>query len=423
MKTLFARSRRWRLVLAATSVALVAAALPATSAATPIYQGGASAGWGYQEGDVLTANPGTWTSTADITYSYAWFNENSVGLGTGPTYKVTGSDVGHQIYAAITASDGSPPPQIVNTPTVGPMHYRPPVNVEPPSVSGPMLEGSTLMATAGKWISGGASKAPIEITYAWYRGCSTGPRFDCSNAGFIGGSSSLVLSSADLGRRLSLTVTASYPDGAGGEASASSWLGNLGPVVGSSIKAGGTLSGTLPWTVTAPGAQTIAFRVNGIQSSTQVADATGTAVFALDTTGLANGANQLGVAVAWGDGTVSTVEIGSVTVANASPTPTVVKPLIGKPTPTPRLPIAGRRFVVTFAITRSDNHLRLAYGTMSSATRVNGRIVRHSRSFANGRARLALTLSRTAKHKLLQVKLTIKLGDQSTTRVATFRVR
>ena len=423
MKTLRARSRRLRLVLAGTAVALVAAALPATSAATPTYQGGASAGWAYQEGDVLTANPGTWTSTADISYSYAWFNENSVALGTGPTYKVTGSDVGHQIYAAITANDGTPPPLIVNTPTVGPIRYRPPVNVEPPSVSGPMLEGSTLVATAGKWASGGASKAPIEIGYAWYRGCSTGPKFDCSNSGYVGGSSSLVLSSADVGRRLSLTVTASYPDGAGGQATNSFWLGNLGPVVGSSIKPGATLSRTVPWTLTAPGAQTIAFRVNGIQASTQVADATGAAVFALDTTTLANGGNQLGAAVAWGDGTVSTVEIGSVTVSNAAPPPTVVKPVIGKPATTPRQPVAGKRFVVSFAITRSDNHLRLTYGTIGSVTRVNGKVVGHSRSFADGRARIVLRLPRTARHKLLQVKLTIGLGDQSTTRVATFRVR
>ena len=423
MKTFLARCRRWRLVLAGTSVALVAAAVPATSAATPTYQGGAFAGWGYQEGDVLTANPGTWTSTADITYSYAWFDENSVALGTGPSYRVTGNDVGHQIYAAITANDGTPPPLIVNTPTVGPMHYRPPVNVEPPSVSGPMLEGSTLTATAGKWVSGGASKAPIELSYAWYRGCSTGPHFDCSNTGNIGGSSSLLLSSADAGRRLSLTVTASYPDGAGGQASNSFWLGNIGPVVGSSIKPGGTLSGTVPWTVTAPGAQTIAFRVNGIQASTQVADATGAAVYALDTTGLANGGNQLGAAIAWGDGTVSTVEIGPVTVANAAPTPTVVKPLIGRPATTPRQPVAGKWFLVSFAITRSDNHRRLTYGTVRSVTTLNGKAVGHSRTFADGRARLALKLPRTARHKLLGVRLTVGLGDQSTTRVATFRVR
>jgi len=422
MKTLRTRCRRWRLVLAATSVALVAAALPATAAATPAYQGGASAGWGYEEGDVLTANPGTWTSTSDMTYAYAWFNESSVALGTGPTYTVTGKDVGHQIYAAITASDGSPPALIVNTPTVGPMRYRPPVNVEQPTVSGTALGGSTLVAAAGKWVSGGASKAPIEITYAWYRGCSTGPKLDCSNAGFVGGSSSLVLSSADVGRRVSLTVTASYPDGAGGEVSSSFWVGNLGPVVGSSIKPGGTLSGTIPWTVTAPGAQTVSFLVNGIQAATQVADATGAAVFALDTTALANGGNRLGVAVAWGDGTLSTVEIGSVTVSNSSPTPVVVRPLIGRPATTPRRPVAGKRFVVTFAVTRSDNHLPLTYGALRSVTRLNGKVVGHTRSFADGRARLVVKVPRTSGHKLLEVRLTIRLGDRSTTRVATFRV-
>jgi len=404
---------------------LATAAFPGTSGATPTYQGGASAGWGYQEGDVLTANPGTWTSTTDITYGYAWFNENGVALGTGATYRVTGSDVGHQIYAAIRATDGSPPSTIVNTPTVGPIHYKPPVNVEQPTVTGVFLEGSTLVATAGKWVSGGASKAPIELSYAWYRGCSTGPRQDCSNAGYIGGESSLVLSSADVGRPLSLTVTGSYPDGAGGQATNSVWLGNLGPVVRSSIKAGDALTGTVQWTVTAPGAQAITILANGTQAAQQAVDESGVATFALDTTTLANGSNHLAVTVTWNNGTpATTVQIGSVSVSNAplNPTPSVVKPLIGRPTPTPTRAVAGKRFLVIFAVTRSDNHQPLTRGKMICHPSVKGRLIAHTGSFTNGKARLALRIPRTARHKLLKIKLTITVGNQSTSRVATFLV-
>ena len=103
------RSDRWRLMVVGASVVLAAVVLPSRAGATPSYQGGASAGWAYQEGDVLIANPGEWTSTTSITYTYAWFNENSLALGTGPTYTVAGKDVGHQIYAAITATDGVAP--------------------------------------------------------------------------------------------------------------------------------------------------------------------------------------------------------------------------------------------------------------------------------------------------------------------------
>jgi hypothetical protein len=43
-------------------------------------------------------------------------------------------------------------------------------------------------------------------------------------------------------------------------------------------------------------------------------------------------------------------------------------------------------------------------------------------SLANGKARLALKVPTTAKHRLLKVKLTIKLDNQSTTKVATFLI-
>lgn len=425
MAALCALTHGWRLTLVSASVLLAAAGFGSPAAATPTYQGGASAGWAYQEGDVLAANPGTWTSTTNITYGYAWFDENSTALGTGPTYTVAGKDVGHQIYAAITATDGTMPSLTVNTPTVGPMRYRPPLNVEKPRVAGALLQGSTLVADAGRWVSGGASTAPIRIDYAWYRGCSTGPRPDCSNTGTIGSAGSLVLSTADVGRVISLSITASYPDGAGGDASNSVWL-PLGQVVSSSIKAGDILSGTAQWTVSAPGAQAIAILADGTQAASQAPDGAGVATFALDTTDLTNGDHSLAVTVTWNDGTAATtVQIGSVTVANtrsASPLPVVVKPVIAKPTAIPRRPVAGKHLVVVFAVTRSDNHQPLTRGTMICEPSLSGRVIAHAASFVHGRARLVLSVPKAAKHKVLKVSLTIKLGHESTTRTATFAV-
>jgi hypothetical protein len=53
---------------------------------------------------------------------------------------------------------------------------------------------------------------------------------------------------------------------------------------------------------------------------------------------------------------------------------------------------------------------------------VQGKVIRHAESFTNGVARLAFTIPRSAKGKLLKVALTIKLDRQSTTKVSTFRV-
>lgn len=415
-------SHRWRWLMVGLAAVFAAAAHPVAATATPVYQGDASAGWGYQEGDVLSANPGTWTSTSNIVYSYAWFNENSVRLGTGPTYTVSGSDVGHQIYAAITANDGTPPSLTVNTPTVGPMHYRPPVNTEMPTVSGSLVAGSTLTTVGGKWISGGASSAPVEISYSWNRGCSAGPKPDCSNAGYIGGGSSLLLSSVDLGRTIMLNVTASYPDGAGGQATNSVWLGNLGRVIGSSVRAGDTLSGTVPWSVGAPGVQTVAFTVGAGSPFVVTADAAGTATFALDTTTLANGGTNLAVGVTWTDGTTVSVPIGAVTVSNVPPAPVIVKPLVAKPIISPRQSVAGRRMVVTFAVTRSDSGMPLTSGTMICDPSISGKVIKHAESFRNGKAQLTFIVPRTAMHKLLKIKVTIKFGNQTTTRLISLLV-
>jgi hypothetical protein len=315
----------------------------------------------------------------------------------------------------------------VNAPTVGPIRYRPPVNTQPPTVAGVFQQGATLVADPGTWVSGGASTAPIEIEYHWYRGCAAGPRPDCSDTGEIGSDRSLTLSSDDLGRPLSLNVTASYPDGAGGRAFNSFWLGNLGPVISSSIKAGDTLSGTVQWTADAPGALTIEFLVNG--NPTSVPADFGAATLALDTTYLWNGSTNLAVTVGWADGTTTTVPIGSVTITNTpvstppSEDTQTVKPLIAHPVAVPRRPAAGSRFVLTFTVTRSDNGRPLRGGKMICDPSIDGRVVPHTASFTNGKARLVLTVPRSAKHKLLKVRMTVTFGDQSTTRIGTFVVR
>jgi hypothetical protein len=98
-----------------------------------------------------------------------------------------------------------------------------------------------------------------------------------------------------------------------------------------------------------------------------------------------------------------------------------VKPVIGAPT-TPGKAVAGRRFTVSFPVTRSDSGAPLTNGKMVCDPSVNGKVIPHAASFTGGTAKLAFTIPKTAKGKQLKVKVTIKLGSQSATKIATFKV-
>jgi len=98
-----------------------------------------------------------------------------------------------------------------------------------------------------------------------------------------------------------------------------------------------------------------------------------------------------------------------------------VKPVIGAPTITPAA-TAGKHVTVTFPVTRSDNGEPLTTGRMICDPSVQGTVITHAESFTGGTAKLSFTIPKTAKGKLLKVKVTIKVGGKSTTKVATFKV-
>jgi len=105
------------------------------------------------------------------------------------------------------------------------------------------------------------------------------------------------------------------------------------------------------------------------------------------------------------------------------PKPALVKPVIGRATIVPAPVRAGKTTAVSFKVTRSDTGARLTSGRMICDPSIGGKQIRHREQFTRGVATLRFTVPKTAKGKLLKVRLTIKLGTQSTTRISTFRVR
>lgn len=112
-------------------------------------------------------------------------------------------------------------------------------------------------------------------------------------------------------------------------------------------------------------------------------------------------------------------------VAAAAPAGTArspTKPVIGKPSTVPVQPVAGKRFTIAFRVTRSDTGTPLTRGRMICDPSVAGQVLPHAESFRAGTARLAFVVPANAAGKALKVKVTIKAGRQSATKVAGFRI-
>ena len=164
-----------------------------------------------QEGQTLTAGPGTWTGSP-TSYAYAWSQCDANGKSctaianaTAATYTVAAADVGHTLEVTVTATNASGSAQATSKPTAVVVKTAPPSNTAAPVVTGTLQLGSTLTVGNGTW-----NGSPTSYAYSWSRCDPTGAH--CSQ---VDGAtkSTYTVTSADSGATLRATVTATNAGG------------------------------------------------------------------------------------------------------------------------------------------------------------------------------------------------------------------
>lgn len=188
-------TRLSRITAALVATLLVAAGLTATTPAfaapvttvTPTISGTA------QVGEVLTADPGSWTP-AETTFSYQW-KRGVTNVGTdSATYTVTADDIGSTITVTVTGSaDGYESDSATSAETaavIAGVFTSTPI----PTISGTAQVGQVLTASAGTWAPAGAT-----FSYQWTRGVTD-----------VGtDSATYTVAAGDIGSTITVTVTGS----------------------------------------------------------------------------------------------------------------------------------------------------------------------------------------------------------------------
>lgn len=155
------------------------------------------------EGETLTCATGTWTGTPAPTYSYQWyldllFTQDPIGTDA-PTYTLTPSDVGYEVYCDVTATNVAGSASEASN-SVGPIASAstPPINTVAPVASGVVRIGEVLSCTSGTWTDA------TTYAYQWTR-----------DGVAIGGATATTVCvvAADIAALIACEVTATGPGG------------------------------------------------------------------------------------------------------------------------------------------------------------------------------------------------------------------
>jgi hypothetical protein len=160
-------------------------------------------------GQTLQADPGTWSGSTPITYTYEWQRCGADGKGcaaisdaTTQSYTLTSADVGHTVRVVVTAKNGEGNASATSAATAAVTAApQAPTDAVRPSIKGTAVVGQTLSADQGSWSGPG----PITYSYQWMRCDKPG-----NTCGPISGAtkSTYMLTSADAGHALRVIVGA-----------------------------------------------------------------------------------------------------------------------------------------------------------------------------------------------------------------------
>jgi subtilisin family serine protease len=173
-----------------------------------------------QEGNLLSAQPGTWTNDP-VGYSYQWRTCDAAGANcsdipgaTSVNYTPVEADVNSTLRVSVTASNGGGSTTAASAPTaaVQPALPQTPTNTSPPTITGTAQQGQILTSDVGTWLH-----APTSFATQWRRCDSAGA--NCSDiAGAT--SSSYPVTGADVGSTIVVAVTGSNSIGSSTASSA-----------------------------------------------------------------------------------------------------------------------------------------------------------------------------------------------------------
>ena len=218
-------TRRW-IVVGVVTVAVLAVLVPAVSArqqaaptntAEPVITGNPAVG------QTLTVSNGTWTTTGDAIYTYAWLRcpasggasdgSDCASIGTTTaTYVVAAGDVGFRLRARVTAQDAGGQASVVSNATAAVTAQAGPPNTQPPTITGSTVVGEKLTANPGTWTGSG-----VTFAYLWSRCDATGAGcVDIATAN----QSTYTLVTADAGKTLRAKVTGTNASGSNSVTSA-----------------------------------------------------------------------------------------------------------------------------------------------------------------------------------------------------------
>jgi hypothetical protein len=210
---------RRRIVVGVVTVAALAVLVPAVSArqqAAPTNTAEPAITGNPAVGQTLTVSNGTWTTTGDATYTYAWLRcpasggaadgSDCASIGTTTaTYVVAAGDVGFRLRARVTAQDAGGQASAVSDATAAVTAQTGPPNTQPPTITGSTVVGEKLTANPGTWTGSG-----VTFAYLWSRCDATGAA--CADI-TTATQSTYTLVTADAGTTLRVKVTGTNASG------------------------------------------------------------------------------------------------------------------------------------------------------------------------------------------------------------------